>query len=219
MDRRTVLLGLGGLALTGCTAPGSAVGQIISSYRALERAKKNYPVTRADIEGQPAGVLGAQVEGGLKGLVVWQRREAGYDYWRSGNGVIVVTERGRLIRTSGFPQDQLASRLVSGLEPVGLPMDRSRNYRFSRELDLLPDQYGLEAAFDLSYSGQKTIDLLGQSRQVEEWEEIVRFPRSRKKWKQLLQIDAETGEVLRSIQHVGHDMRLILELLQVPKTI
>lgn len=216
LSRRDLLLGLGGLAVTGCAAPGSAVYQVVDAFRALDRAKKQYPVSRETIEAQSAGVLGAQVEGGLKGLVVWQKRENRQDYWRSGNGVVIVTEQGRLIRTSGFPQDQIASRLVSGFDPLGTLLDRSRGYQMARQLDWLPDQYGQLAEYELSYATDRTIDLQGQAREVAEWAEVIRFPKTRRRWKQLFQVDPRTGQVLRTIQHVGPEMRVILELLKAP---
>ncbi len=213
-DRRTVLLGLGGVALTGCAAPGSAVYQVVDAYRALDRAKKEYPVTRADIEAQPLGVMGVQVEGGIKGIIIWNRRENGYDHWRSGNGVVIVTQAGRLIRTAGFPQDQLASRVVLGSEPLGTALDPARRYGLTRELDYLPDQYSVQAECELRYVRTKTIQLMGQAREVNEWVETVRLPRQRKKWKQSFDVDRTTGEVLRSVQHLGPRMRVILETLQ-----
>jgi len=214
MDRRAVLLSLGAAALTSCAAPGSAVYQVIDSYRALDRAKKEYPFSREEIEGQPLGVLGVQVEGGLKGIVVWSKREGAYDYWRSGNGVLLVTQAGRLIRTSGFPQDQLASRIVSGVEMLGQPLNQSQRYEVSRELDYLPDQYGIEAEYRLEYSKETQIQLLGRSLAVSEWKETVSFPKSRRQWKQQIQIDQATGQVVRSIQHVGPKMRVVLEQLK-----
>lgn len=217
LDRRALLLGLGGTTLTACSTPGSAVYLIVDSFRALDRAKKLYPVSRADIEGQPLGVLGVQVEGGVKGLVVWNKREDGYDHWRSGNGVVIVTQGGRLIRTSGFPQDQLASRLVSGLDALGSPLDPTREYQQERELDFLPDQYGLAAKYRLEYSKRTEIQLLDRRMPVDEWSEEVRLPQLRRKWKQLVQVDPVTGRVLRTIQHVGPKLRVILELLKAPE--
>lgn len=216
LNRRAVLLGLGGAALAGCAAPSSSIYQVIDSYRALDRAKKMYPFSRADIDGQPLGVLGVQVEGGLKGIVVWNKRENGCDHWRSGNGVLIVTQAGRLIRTSGFPQDQLDSRIVSGLEPLGLPLDPARRYEVQREIDFLPDQNGIEAQYRLEHVRTTEIMLMDRLLPVEEWAETVRFPRSRLQWKQLVQVDRATGEVHRSIQHVGAKMRVILELLKAP---
>lgn len=215
MDRRTVLLGLGAAALTGCAAPGSSVYQVIDSFRALERAKKQYAFTREQIEAVPAGVLGVQVENGLKGVIVWTKREDGLDFWRSGNGVVLVTEAGRLMRTSGFPQDQLASRLVSGVNVLGQPLDASRSYEMIRELDFAPDQYGVEARYSMRFVRNTQIQLLDRSYEVAEWEETIRLPSLRRKWKQLVQIDVN-GQVLRSIQHVGPKMRVILELLKPP---
>lgn len=214
LSRRAVLLGLGGAALSGCATPGSAVYEIIDSYRALDRAKNQYQFTREQIDGQPLGVLGLQVEGGLKGIVVWDKRDNGHDHWRSGNGVVVVTQGGRLIRTSAFPQDQLASRVVAGTEFLGTPLDPTRQYEVSRELDFAPDQYGIEAIYQLRYVRSVTITLMGRSQQVDEWAETVRLPKLRRKWKQLIQVVPATGEVVRSIQHLGPKMRVILEVLK-----
>ncbi len=216
VDRRTLLLGLAGAAVSGCAAPGSAVFQVLESYRALDRAKKVYPVPRADIDNQPLGVMGVQVEGGLKGIIVWQRRENGLDYWQSGNGVIMITQRGRLVRTSGFAQDLIASRVIAGVEPWGSKLDAARSYEVDRELDYRPDQYGVAARYQMTYVRDREIELMGTRHTVSEWSEQVRLPSLRRKWTQLVQVDRETGEVLRSIQHIGPKLRVVLELLKPP---
>ncbi len=213
VGRRAVLLGLGA-ALSGCAAPGSALYQVVDAFQALDKAKKQYPFSRADIDGQPLGVLGVQVEGGLKGIVVWNKYENGYDYWRSGNGVVIVTQAGRLIRTSGFPQDQLASRVGVGTEYLGLALDPARHYQVQRELDFLPDQYGVEAHYRMEYQRSTEIVLLDRRQRVEEWAETVRLPHSRQQWQQLVQVDGSSGVVLRTIQHVGPKLRVILEVLK-----
>lgn len=214
LGRRTVLLGVGGAALVGCAKPGSAVYQVIDSYRALDRAKKEYPFAKADILGQPLGVLGVQVAGGLKGIVVWSKSENGLDFWRSGNGVLVVTQAGRVVKTSGFPQDLLASRLVAGVDPLGLPLDRGRSYEFRRELDYLPDQYGVEAMHRLSYDGESTLTIFDETKRVANWEETVRLPAKRRSYRQVIQVDPATGQVLASDQRVGERMSVRFELLK-----
>ena len=97
-------------------------------------------------------------------------------------------------------------------------LDRNRVYQMSRQLDWAPDQYGQLAEHEMSYSGPRTIDLQGEVREVAEWSEVIRFPKTRRRWKQLIQVDPQSGQVLRSIQHVGPEMRVILELLKPPAT-
>jgi len=218
IGRRTVLLGLAPAAVTGCAKPGSAVYQVIDSYRALDRAKKEYPFTKADIMGQPLGVLGVQVEGGLKGIVVWNKRENGLDYWRSGNGVLVVMREGRLVKTSGFPTDLLASRLLAGVDPLGTPLDRTRSYEFRRELDYLPNQYGVEAVHRLSYVGETTISIFDEKKPVSEWRETVRLPAKRRSYEQIIQVDPVSGRLMSSSQHVGERMSVRFELLKLPES-
>jgi len=213
-SRRAVLLGLGAAALTGCAGPGSAVYQILDSYRALDRAKKDYAFTKAEILDQPLGVLGVQVDKGLKGIVVWSKREGALDYWRSGNGVLVVTQAGRVVKTSGFPQDLMASRLVSGIDPLGQPLDPAREYAFVREIDYRPDQYGVAAEHRLRYVGPSTITIFDETRPVAAWEETVRLPSKRQSYTQLLQVDPQTGQLLGSTQRVGARMSVRFELLK-----
>lgn len=217
--RRLLVTGILAAPLLAACSGKSAVVQIVDSYRELDRARKNYPVSRATLDAQPRAVLGAQMEGGAKGLLVFDHRdEQGLDYWRSGNGVIVVLQGGRLIRCSGFPQDQLGSQLASGFDPIALavsqPLDRSQRYRFSRDLDLAPATFGLHADCELRFVGAGSIDLLGQVHAVDEWEERVRLPFNRKRWTQRWQMDAATGQVWRSVQHVGFESSMILERLK-----
>lgn len=215
LSRRNVLLGLGGLGLSGCAAPGSTLYQVFDVYRALDRAKKEYPASREVIESQPSPVLGVQVEDGVKGLIQWQKREKGLDYWLSGNQVEIVTQQGRLIRTRGFPQDQLASRLVSGADPFGAPLNPESRYETVRQIDLAPELLGLEARGVMEYEGRRRVSLHGLEMDLDEWSETVRVSigRRRKRWRQLFQVDAQ-GQVWRSIQHVGEDTRVILEVLK-----
>lgn len=221
IDRRTLLLGLGGAAaLVGCSTSGSTpvsvVYEILDSYRALERAKKQYPVTRADVDGQDLGVLGVQVEEGLKGFMLWSRRENGVDYWRSGNNVEMAIQNGRLIRTTGFPQDQLDSRVISGAEPLGSVLDPSQRYEVRRQLDYRVEPKSFEADYRLEYVRDVDVTLLEKSFRLAEWSETVRLPKTRRRWSQLIQVDRDSGQVWRSIQHIGPNTRVILELLKPP---
>lgn len=215
-DRRSVLLGLGAAALTGCAAPGSAVYQVIDAYRALDRAKAEYPVTRAQIDAQPLGVLGVQVEDGLKGLMIWEKREAGLDYWRSGNNVALVTAGGRILRSQGFPHDQLDSQLVEGAEPIGAPMDRAHQYATSRSIRLAAEQEAITGNHLLQFEGEAEISVLGEKVRVDAWRETIRVSRRERPRKQLFQVDQASGLVVRSIQHIGPELRVILELLKAP---
>jgi Group 4 capsule polysaccharide lipoprotein gfcB, YjbF len=217
--RRLLITGIVSAPLLAACAGQSAVGQIIDSYRELDRARKNYPVSRATIDAQSHAVMGAQMEGGAKGLLVLERRdEQGLDYWRSGNGVVVVLQGGRLMRCSGFTQDQLGSQLASGFDPIALttpqPLDRTQRYRFSRDLDLAPATFGLRADCELYFVGSGSVDLLGEVHAVDEWQERVRLPFGRKRWTQRWQVDAATGQIWRSVQNVGLESRMILERLK-----
>lgn len=220
IDRRTLLLGLGGVALAGCSTSGSTpvslVYEIVDSYRALDRAKNQYPVTRADVDGQDLGVLGVQVEDGMKGFMLWNRRENGIDYWRSGNNVEMLIQAGRLIRTNGFPQDQLDSRVIAGTDPLGSVLDPARDYEVSRQLEYRVEPRSFEADYKLEYVRDVEVVILEKPMVLAEWAETVRLPKTRRRWKQLIQIDRTSGQVVRSIQHVGPDMRVILELLKPP---
>lgn len=214
VDRRSVLLGLAGASLSGCAAPGSAVYQVIDSYRALNRAKAEYPVTRAQIDAQPLGVLGVQVEGGLKGLMLWEKREAGLDYWRSGNGVSLVLKHGRIIRSEGFPLDQLNSELVEGEDPIGSKMERMRHYELTRSASYSTGS--VIRRHSLKFQGDILIDLLNEEIVLDSWNESLRGSRLEKPLKQVFQVVQSTGQVKRSVQHVSPETRVILELLKPP---
>lgn len=216
--RRRLLAGLGALPLVAACAPKSAVMQIIDSYSALSRAQKNYPATRAAIDAQPKAVLGVQVENGTKGLLLLAKREGGLDYWQSDNGVVVVLQGARLIRTTGFPEDQLGSALVGGqdpfLMPASGPLPRDQRFESHRIVDLAPTSYGLDAVLSVNYRETQEIDVLGERYAVDVWRETVRLPQQRRKVRQDWYLDTHTGAVRRSIQQVGTESRLIIEPLK-----
>jgi hypothetical protein len=216
MQRRQLLLGIGSAALTGCAVPGSALYQVFDAYRQLDLGKREYPVTRAQIDAQPLGVLGVQVEGGFKGFMVWDRREGDDDHWQSGNGVRVVTAAGRIVSTRGFPLDQQTSVLVGGEEPWGQTLERDKEYRCER---LLRFADGSERAVEcrLRYDSRENIDLLGVRLEAARWQETLLAASYQRPWKQILWVAAD-GLVVRSVQHLGANQRVRLELLRPPVT-
>lgn len=212
MQRRALLLGLGGLALSAC-APSSSMLRVYEAYRGLKNAKENYPVSRAEVEANPYALIGAQVTDGLKGLLVLRKQESGLDTWESSNGVVIVTRAGRLIRTVGFPQDQIASVVVQGEDPLGQPLDPSRIYRFTRQLDLSPDLFGLTAEHELHYLRDETVVIMELSYNLALWEERVRIAEQRSRYVQRHGCDPKSGQIWQSTQQLGAQ-QLTIDLLK-----
>ena len=191
---RALVLAAVATTLAGC-APSSSLKRTYNAYQQINLAKQEYPVAREVIDGQPFAVLGAQVEDGLKGLLVLREQKAGVELWRADNNVLIATRNGRVLRTIGFPQDQRDAVVMSGADPLGKPMDSSHSYSFSRRLDLAPDRYGLTAEHELQFVASETVSIHHKPRKLDHWRELVRVRELGSTWKQDLWVDAATGEL------------------------
>jgi hypothetical protein len=202
------------LMLAGCSAPASSIKRIYGAYQQINLAKREYPVSRAQIDAQPHAVLGAQVKDGLKGLLVLREQNQGQDLWRADNNVLLATRNGRIVRSVGFAQDLRAIRVVAEADPLGKPMDKLRSYHFAQQLDLAPDRYGLQTRNHLKFVATETLSLHQKPITLDHWQETVELPDLRQVWRQHFWVDPSSGEVWRSQQQLSDDTQVTLEVLK-----
>lgn len=154
-----------------------------------------------------------QVRGGLKGLMYLDAQEGAQERWLSSNAVLLVLDSGRVVRSRGFASDLLGSIPLKGQDPLGGPLASGKSYRFSRQLDLGPDRYGIVAEHEMQYVGEEGLQVLDRSPTASVWEETVRLPGLRLQWSNRHYLEPTTGHLLRSFQHLDLDVELMFEYL------
>ena len=188
---------------------------MLQGYRDIQRAKAEYPLSVARIRAFPKPLLGMQVRGGLKGLMYLDDREGGQERWLSSNGVLLVLDAGRVVRSRGFASDVLGNVPLKWQDPLGSRLDPGKSYQFSRQLDLGPDRYGIVTEHRMDYLGKEALQVLDRPQSAAVWTETVRLPRLRLQWSNRYYLDPASGFVLRSTQHLDLDVELTLEYLSV----
>jgi hypothetical protein len=154
-----------------------------------------------------------QVRGGLKGLMYLDAWEGGQERWLSSNGVLLVLEAGRVVRSRGFATDVLGSIPLRGQDPLGGPLDTGKSYQFSRQLDLGPDRYGMVAEHHVQYLGDEVLQILDRTLKAAVWGETVRILGPRLQWFNRHHLEQASGSLLRSAQHLDIDVELVFERL------
>ena len=108
-DRRRLLLGALPLALTACTQD-STLGMLRDSFTATMGSDDAYPRTRQQVDDLAFAQLGVRIGRGSRGIMVLNEVIGDDLYWISSNRILLVTRKGRIVRTVGFPSDLLGTR-------------------------------------------------------------------------------------------------------------
>lgn len=109
-DRRRLLLGALPFALAGC-AQDSTLGMLRDSFAATVGGDEAYPRTRQQVDDLAYAQLGVRIGRGGRGIMVLNEIRGDDLYWISANRILLVTRKGRIVRTVGFPSDLLGTRL------------------------------------------------------------------------------------------------------------
>jgi hypothetical protein len=125
--------------------------------------------------------------------------------WVSGDRVLLVTDNGRIVRTSGLPNDLLyLTNAVS--DPLKQPFRFSANSSWLRLADWSRGEYGYQIRSTFEVMPVEQLMFFGHSLAVIPVIESLRyenesnFVRFDGKWQNQYWLDAQSGEVLKSRQ-------------------
>lgn len=208
-ERALLLAGIA-VMIAAC-APDSALRQNMLALRQAHERQLDFPLVCESLDPAARTLLTVQQDYGPKRQLALLSELAGVQTWQSGKGLLMVTHRGRVLRTIGFAEDQRDAAVINGSDPLGQPMDNATTYRFVMRLDLAPEQYGLTAEHELRYVGEEEIS---GPRRLAHWQEQVRLRELRLSYRQDFWLDPATGIVFRSIQQIGESTRLTLQVIK-----
>jgi len=129
-------------------------------------------LTRADVDRIHYASLAVRLGDGPQALLILGRYDGDELNWISAEREVIVTRRGRVVKTYGLPQD-LKVTIFLTKDPVGRP---SRSIaalpECLRTLDFEPEHRdGILARSRFEKLGEDEIEILGERRATELWEE------------------------------------------------
>ncbi len=201
LTRRGFLLAGVSLALAGC-----GLNPVLKAMTGGS-GRKDKRWTAEEIRQLPYASMGARVGKSRQALVVLAKNINDSLYWVSTNQVLIVTRRGRLIRTNGLIKDLKTTRF-GGADPVqtGLHRMQPANNRLIRFVDLRPGEEherDVAATSVFRVVGEEQITILERPRLTVKVEERVSHWRWNWHVKNQYWADPATGFVWKSVQHIA----------------
>ena len=215
LNRRHAMLWGASLLLSGCgLSPVSS-----AAFRAMKIAvagAPSVPLTREQITKIPYATMRAQIGKGPNSMLVLARKDGDYLYWVSADRATLVTKQGRIVETSGFPEN-LRATTAQGSDPVAGGLHTlDEPVTFSRSIDIdLEQNYGLRIDSLFEPLGSKQISIVGldfRTLLVREQNDVRTL-----NWRfyNFYWVDADDGFVWKSRQHIARSFPpLIFEILK-----
>jgi hypothetical protein len=197
--RRIFLAGAPLLLCGGCGK--SFMSDVPTVWRTYLTKGDDLHVTRADIDRIPYASLAARIGDGPQGLLVLSRYDGDKLEWISADRKLIVTRRGRIVRTVGLAQDLTGTTFLSP-DPVGKPSAAlATSPPALRSVDIDPGHRdGIVVTSSFERLHDDTIDILGEKYPTELWQERGAAPLLDWEFVNLYWIDPRTGFVWRSQQ-------------------
>lgn len=199
------------LALVAATVSGCAVNRTMQlNAEALRLAIKgapDVPLTRAGVNQIPYATIGAKIGKGPRSLLVLGRVAGDDLHWISADRAALVTRHGRLVASAGLPHNLTATRTVEP-DPVATGLHRLQGTRSATRLvDITPGNlFSMPVYAELQVLGRERIQVLEldfDTLVVTEW---CRVPLLEWEFENRFWVDARTGFVWRSVQHLSPEV-------------
>lgn len=203
IGRRSLLIcALGGL-VGACSERLDAVSKTVAF--AVTGMPDALP-SREAIETMPYATLAAKIGNGPRSLLVLgEIAPDGRLHWVSADRAVIVTRKGRLMRTAGMPTDLAGTRFI-GDDPVGMPLARTPP-PLRRLVDipaLRAFSVPIDSKFDLG--GDEEFTILGVVRKLQVLKEACVSEEMGWKFENKYWRDPGTGFCWASTQHFAPDM-------------
>jgi hypothetical protein len=165
---------------------------------------EDLPMTRADIDRIGYASLAVRMGTGKQALLILSRIEGDDLLWVSHDRELIVTRRGRVVRTYGLPQDLDRTRFVTAD-----PVEKSANLtevpaECVRSVDFGPEhEDGIFVRSRFLNTGFDDLAILGRRFRTSVWEEKGAAPEIDWEFTNAYWFDSATGYVWKSIQHTA----------------
>ncbi len=217
LSRRRLLIAAGTLGLGGCASDSlSLLGSTLPRFGAAARGN-GYPLSNEQIKAIPYASMGVHIGKSAGVVTILASVDGERLHWASADRVVLITERGRLVKTIGLPRDLLTTR-STGFDPLtrAIRGEIASEAGISRIVDLRPkDDFSVPVETRCTVLGEETLTILGQSRSLLRVRERVVVRKWRWSTDNLYWCEAASGRIWKSRQQFCPDVPAItLELLR-----
>ena len=194
----------GCLALAGCTNSSNNYTQYFQLIRqSFSQPFNNGSVPREQAAAVPYASLGYRLNGERENLLVLATDTNGDLLWTSASHVVLVTRDGRLIRTVGLPHNiaSVTPTLSAAMTPPRQVLKSA--FTSIRSADFPDDgHYSVPIRCKTVSRGRATITILGKALSTVRADETCESSSLGWSFRDSYWVDAQTGFVWRSIQHL-----------------
>ncbi len=201
LSRRHFLVVALGLTLTAC-GKDSIIQSAVDSMRLAWKGAPDVTINREQIAKMPYASIYAKTGKGQRSLLILGRYDHDDRHWISADRGVLVTRKGRLVKTVGFPVD-LKQTLDIGNDPVAKGLHNiSMEKTYMRLVDIIPiNHFQVPIRSRFQRLGEETIEILGIRFDTIVVKETSEAPTLEWKFENTYWADPDTGFIWRSIQH------------------
>lgn len=210
---RRRLLGAGtALALAGCG--NSPVARTVAAYWDQRGGSDRF--TREQVDQLPYATLAAGVGDGPRAMLVLSRAEGEDLHWVTADKVVLVTRRGRLIKTAGLAAANLSDTRTLDPDPLSQPELWNTERQWRRSVDFRSNgEFGITLVAKWRPEGFEEIATFRGPRRALRVRERCEGPGAGWTLDNTFWLDSATGTVISSVQHITPDsLPLRLEILK-----
>lgn len=205
LHRRRFLEALAFLPIAACTT-SPVLTSVFRNARLAAVGFPDTPITREQVEALPYASLLARIGKGPRSLLVLAEQNGEELRWLSADKAMLVTRRGRIVRTAGLTHDLSGTRLPHG-DALGRTATALSGASLERFIDLQSQfRYGTPMVSTFAVAGPESIEILGRSYNTVRVVESCRCTQLNWTFTNTWWIDAKTGFVWKSLQWVTQDM-------------
>lgn len=208
------------LGVSGCSNNSSLIKVAGDALNVAIRGFPGTPLDRDQIEALPYASLAAKLGKGPRSLLVLGKVAKQELHWYSADHIVMVTYRGRLMKTAGLPKN-LSQTLLYKDDPFKSPRKPTPGTSaVTRVINLSPDEIYQDPVVSTWQGGEsETIEIVNRRYETVRWEEVCRCKISGWKFTNTFWFDPEHALVWRSEQHIHHELPPItIEMLKQNQT-
>lgn len=203
VTRRNLLVAGSAFALAGCGV-GPVLRNAYDAARFLTVGMPDVEITREVVDKIPYASISAKVGKGPRSLLILGRYDGEDLHWLSADNATVVTRAGRVVKTSGFPENVKATNYLD-VDPVSQGLHELSEPRgFSRAIDIdKGNLYGLVLDSRFVPRGKASITIAEFDLKTILVEEINAARSINWKFSNYYWVDSVDGFVWKSVQHIA----------------
>ena len=193
----------GGAFLTSGCGVKPVLRNVYDAARFLTVGMPDVEITRAIVDQSPYASISAKVGKGPRSLLILGRYDGNDLHWLSADNATVVTRGGRVVKTSGFPENIKATQYLDA-DPVARQLHLSDAPRgFSRSVDIDADnRYGLVLDSEFEKRGEIEITIAELNLRTVLVEEVNKARTINWNFSNYYWVDVFDGFVWKSIQYI-----------------